>query len=294
MGVSCMATNCACSYCLKEDVEQYQGNIIFKPIVTNIISENDNLSEEEKRILENWENLLKLAEEKRVIIADKFKDMLDKTGAGVLFNPTLERAIISFIIYFFEQIIIYSNGKIETFNIEDFKLTNFIKIDIKKKESNDIIKFNQEFIDNLKTNYNFDMDKIGELVEIKNTIINFLSTIGETKDFLEKQYETFRKYLCNFKCFSKNFRLVSKLTDSIDGIKFIINFFIEITSSLNSAIKQLSNPKKINLFYKIAKDAVEKDIKDPKKLVIAYSLGVNCEYPEKWEENMVYKEVLKY
>ena len=63
---------------------------------------------------------------------------------------------------------------------------------------------------------------------------------------------------------------------------------------MNSAIKQLSNPKKINLFYKIAKDAVEKDIKDPKKLVIAYSLGVNCEYPEKWEENMVYKEVLKY
>ena len=294
MGVSCMATNCACSYCLKEDVEQYQGNIIFKPIVTNIISENDNLSEEEKNQLENLENSLKLAEEKRVIMADKFKDMLDKTGAGVLFNPTLERAIISFIIYFFEQIIIYSNGKIDSFNIEDFNFTNLIKIEFENNGNNDLFKFNQEIIDKLKTKYNFDMDKIGELVEIKNTIINFLSTIGETKDFLEKQYETFRKHLCNFKCFSKNFRLVSKLTDSIDGIKFIINFFIEITSSLNSAIKQLSNPKKINLFYKIAKDAVEKDIKDPKKLVIAYSLGVNCEYPEKWEENMVYKEVLKY
>ena len=289
-----MATNCACSYCLKEDVEQYQGNIIFKPIVTNIISENDNLSEEEKNQLENFENSLKLAEEKRVIIADKFKDMLDKTGAGVLFNPTLERAIISFIIYFLEQMIIYSNGKIEAFEKEDSKLTNFIKIDITKKESNDIIKFNQEFIDNLKTTYNFDMDKIGELVEIKNSIINFLSTIGETNDFLEKQYETFMKLLNNFKSLSQNFRLVSKLTDSIAGIKFIFNFFIEIISSSDSAIKQLSNPKKISLFFKIAKDAVEKNIKDPKELVIAYSLGVNCGEAQKWEENMVYKEVLKY
>ena len=138
------------------------------------------------------------------------------------------------------------------------------------------------------------MDKIGELVEIKNTIINFLSTIRETKDVLKEQYDTFMKLLNNFKSFSQNFRFVSKLTDSIAGIKFIFNFFIEIISSSDSAIKQLSNPKKISLFFKIAKDAVEKDIKDPKELVITYSLGVNCGEAQKWEKNMVYKEVLKY
>ena len=294
MGATFMATNCICSYCLEEDVNLYQGNIIFKPIITNLISENDNLSEEEKIQLEKCENLLKLAEEKRVIIAEKFKDMLDKTGAGVLFKPTLERAIISFIIYFFERLILSSNEKIETFNIKDFNFTNLIKIEFENNENNDLFKFNQEFIDNLKTKYNFDMDKIGELVEIKNTIINFLSTIRETKDVIKEQYDNFMRLLNNFKSFSQNFRIVSKLTDSMAGLKFIFNFFIEIISSSDSAIKQLSNPKKISLFFKIAKDAVEKDIKDPKELVIAYSLGVNCGKAQKWEENMVYKEVLKY
>ena len=110
MGIT-YASNFLCPSCCNEDVNPYQGNIIFKPIATNLISENDNLSKEEKALLEKCENSLKKTEEKRVNIADKFRDMLDKTGAGVLFNPTFERAIISFIIYFFEQIIINVNKK---------------------------------------------------------------------------------------------------------------------------------------------------------------------------------------
>ena len=39
------------------------------------------------------------------IIADKFKVMLEHTGACVLFKPTLERALTTYIIYLIEQII---------------------------------------------------------------------------------------------------------------------------------------------------------------------------------------------
>ena len=91
-----------------------------------------------------------------------------------------------------------------------------------------------------------------------------------------------------------NISLVSKLKGSLDGLKFILNFLGEIISSLDKAIIQLNNPIKIALFIEIAKDAAEKFIRDPKELVIAYSLGVNCGDPQKWEDNMIYKEVLKY
>ena len=294
MGATYMTTNCVCSYCLGEDINPYQGNIIFKPIITNLISENDNPSEEERVLLVECENSLKKAEEIRVNIADKFRDMLDKTGAGVLFNPTFERAIISFIIYFFEQICIYSKDKIKNFDIEKLNLTNFIKIDISGNVNNHFIEFNPEFINNLKTNFGFDMDKINELAEAKNTIINFLFTITKTGTVLSNQYENFMTILLNFKSFSNNISIISKLKDSLDGLKFILNFLGEIISSLDKARIQLNNPIKLALFIEIAKDAAEKFIRDPKELVIAYSLGVNCGDPQKWEDNMIYKEVLKY
>ena len=44
-------------------------------------------------------------EEERLKIAEKFQDVLENTGACILRQPTLERAIISFIIYLFEQIV---------------------------------------------------------------------------------------------------------------------------------------------------------------------------------------------
>ena len=56
------------------------------------------------------------------------------------------------------------------------------------------------------------------------------------------------------------------------------------------------NPKKIELFFKIAQNAAERGIKDPKELVLIYSLGDNCGNVLNWEENIVYKkvEILKY
>ena len=288
MGITCLATNCAGSYCLSRD-DQYQGNIIFKPISTKLIFEDDNYSLEEKQILEKCEELLMQSEEERAKIAEIFKDLLDTTGVGVLTKPTLERAIITYIIYLFEQIILSAISKKVAFDKNDFAISNFITITKNKP----FISLNKDTLNNLKTKYGFDMHMKSSLSKAQKSIIDFLSTMTDTKIIVEKQYELIKGLLLDF---GKNIRLVPKLKDSLEGIKFIINYFSEMTSSLFSVQSQLMNPKKIELFFKIAQNAAERGIKDPKELVLIYSLGDNCGNVLNWEENIVYKkvEILKY
>lgn len=288
MGITCLATNCAGSYCLSRD-DQYQGNIIFKPISTKLIFEGDNYSLEEKQILEKCEELLMQSEEERAKIAEIFKDLLDTTGVGVLTKPTLERAIITYIIYLFEQIIMSAISKKVAFDKNDFAISNFITITKNKP----FISLNKDTLNNLKTKYGFDMHMKSSLSKAQKSIIDFLSTMTDTKIIVEKQYELIKGLLLDF---GKNIRLVPKLKDSLEGIKFIINYFSEMTSSLFSVQSQLINPKKIELFFKIAQNAAERGIKDPKELVLIYSLGDNCGNVLNWEENIVYKkvEILKY
>ena len=256
MGATFMATNCACSYCLEEDVNLYQGNIIFKPIVTNLISENDNLSEEEKRILENCENSLKLAEEKRVIMADKFKDMLDKTGAGVLFNPTLERAIISFVIYLFEQIIIYSNGKIEAFEKEDFKLTNFIKIDIKK-----IYQDKLKEIEHLTNEIKIKDDEIILMNNAKNKIYNIGSSNPNEEN---KNINIGKKDISEEELKAELLKLGQEYNDEVQKCTKIHE---EKIKNMKEEINQLK--KQINVYYNkneyILKEDHDKFLEELKK-----------------------------
>ena len=288
MGVTCFALNCAGNYCCGLDNE-FQGNIIFKPINSNLIDDESKFSEEEKQILRKCENLLVQSEEERGKIADKFKDLIDNTGAGVLSQPTLERSLIAYIIYLFEQIISCAKAKKVVFDKNDFSLTKFVSITKEKP----FISFNQEALDNLKAKYGFDINMIDSLIKGKKSIINFLSSMVDTKTVIEKQYEMVKGLILDF---GKNYRLVTKLKDAIEGIKFIFNYFSEITSGILSVENQLSNPRKIDLFYRIAQDAANKGITDPKELVLIYSLGDNCGSTSKWEENVCYKkvEILKF
>ena len=289
MGVTCIATNCAGSYfCCEED--EYQGNIIFKPLEVNLMSQTDNpFSEEEQQILRKIENSLKQSEQERVKIADKFKDLLDYTGAGVLFKPTFERALISFIIYLFEQIFLCAKAKNKEFNKKDFSITNFIS----KTNEIPFIAFNPGAFDDLKANYEFDINKIDTLSKALRSIINFLNSFTETKKIISDQLKANKELLNNL---GNNFRLVTKLTSTIKGIKFISNYYSEIISSILSVQGQLIDPRKIDLFYRIAQDAANKNITDPKELVLIYSLGENCGSVSKWKENLCYKkvDVLKY
>ena len=286
MGLTCMAANCAGQYICCAN-EEYQGNIIFKSINTNLILEGEQFSEEEKIILNRCENLLKQSEEERLKIADKFRELLVNTGACILKKPTLERAVISFIIYLFEQIIFCAKKKSVEFDKNDFAITNFIKI---SKES-PFVSFNQETLNNLKSKYGFDINRIETLNNSQKSLISFLSTIIETKNVIVKQYELIKGLIMDLR---NNLSLVKKVTQSLEGIKFILNYFSELTKSFFLAQQQLQNPRKIELFFKIAQKAAEKNISDPKELVLIYSLGDNCGSVTNYEENLGYKKVELY
>ena len=282
-----MTANMACYYCCKPD--EFRGNIIFKKINTKLSVEGGNLSEEDKRTLDKCQQQLNYFEEERKKIAENFRNLLIDTGACVLMQPNLERAIITYVIYFFEQILLCAKEKSVEFDKNDFSLTNFITI----KEESPFIAFNQQALDNIKTKYGFDINMIESLQKGQRSIINFLTTITSTKTLIEKQYDSLKSLLTEFR---RSFALVNAIKDSLEGLKFLINYFKELTKSLVLAQGQLSNPIKLELFYRIAKNAAEKNVKDPKEIALIYSYGENCGDKEKFEENLDYKpmEILKY
>ncbi len=90
--------------------------------------------------------------------------------------------------------------------------------------------------------------------------------------------------------------MIKIIGDSLNGVKFIINYFSELTSSLISAQNQLANPIKLDLFFRIANQAADRGITDPREIALFYADGENCGDIRKWEENIVYKklDIIKY
>lgn len=288
MGVSCMTANIIGYYCCCRP-EEYKGNIIFKTMKTDLVVQGGEITEEEQKALDECQQQLNNSEEERKKIADKFKIMLRDTGAGVLTKPTLERAIITYVIYFFEQVILCANQKSMEFDIDDFSLTNFITL----TEESPFIAFNQQTLDNIKDKYGFDFNTVQKLKDGQRSIIDFLTTISSTKTLLNNQYDTLKSLLTHFR---RHFALINVIKNSMDGILFIINYFSELTKSLIVAQGQIANPVKLELFYRIASKAAEKGIIEPGEIALFYSIGENCGNIEKWEDNCVYKklDLLKY
>ena len=211
-----MAVNCVGSYfCCSAD--EYRGNKIFQKINTNLILEDENLSEEGKKILEQCEQLLKESEEQRQKIADKFKELLVDTGACVITKPTLERAAITYIIYLFSQIMLSAKEKNEKFDKKDFDLSNFISI----TKTSPFVTLNQVTIDNIKNKYGFDINMTEQISKGKSSLINFLSTAFSTEAVFRKQFEVIKKLLLG-----ANLQHFKKIKDSLEGINFIFNIKI--------------------------------------------------------------------
>lgn len=281
-----MAANCIGSYCFCGN-EDYQGNKIFQKINTNLILEGEKLSEDSREILERCEKLLKESEEQREKIAEKFRELLIDTGACVICKPTLERAVITFIIYFFEQIMLSAKEKKVVFDKSDFAISNFITISKKSP----FLTLNNDFLDNIKAKYGFDSNMIENISKGKSSLLNFLTTVFSTEAVFRNQLNIVSKLL-----YSQNFDNIKKIKDSIEAIGFIISYYSELTSSIFSIQSQLTNPRRIELFYKIASDASEKNVRDPKILALRYSLGETSGSVENFEDNLGYKkiEILKY
>lgn len=287
MGV-CTVGTCIRSYIFEKEV-YIQGNKIFKPINTKLNINNEKLTSQEKSTLENCMKLLEDSENIRIEIANKFEAFLYNTGACVLTQPKMERGLITYIVNILTQIMICAKEKNVEFNKDDFSLSKLITF----SKTSPYLEINKATLDDLKTKYGFDFDKIDTLIKGKDSIIDFLSTIPNTKSLLQTQVEILKKMV---KENITDLYMLTQLYNSIDGIIFLINFFSEISNGIIDTQLQLTKPRKIELFYKIAAKAAERKFKDPKEIALFYAFGDNCGKIDNWKENMTYIEAepIKY
>lgn len=282
MGVTCTAVSCIKSYIIDRDI-YIQGNKIFKPINTQLDIDKEELTSEEKTSLENCMALLKESEKTREDIAKKFEDFLYNTGACVLTQPKMERGLITYVVNILTHIIICANQKNVEFDKNDFSLSNFIQF----SKTSPFIELNQSTLDTLKEKYGFDFQRIETLTKGKESIINFISSIPNAKSLFNAQIDTLKNLSKNN---LTNLFMLSQINKSTDGLVFLMNFFSEIYNGIVDTQGELSKPRKIELFYKIASKAAERKLKDPKEICLYYSLGDNCGKVENWKENITYKE----
>ena len=276
------APECVRNYLFDEHIN-IQGNKIFKKINTKLNTAQLELTEEEKKSLDECSQLLQEAENERIKISKKFESFLYNTGACVLIRPTMERGLISYIINILTQIYISANKKKVKFSMEDFSLSNFISISTEAP----FININGSILKILKEKYDFDFEKNKMLKKGLDSILEFLSTIPNIKGVLENQVLVLKNLILDS---ITNIDMIKEIKVAIDGIKFLIDFFSEITNGLIETQLKITKPSNIELYFRIAEDASKKMINDPKELVLAYASGDNCGSSDKWKENMTYKE----
>ena len=284
----CTSVSCIKSYIFEKEV-YIQGNKIFKPINTKLDLENEKLTPEEKTTLENVMKYLQDSENARIEIANKFESFLYNTGACVLTQPTMERGLITYIVNILTQILICCKEKKVEFNKDDFSLSKFITI---SKEP-PFFKLDDSMIENLKNKYGFDFNNIDTLIKGKDSIIEFISTIPNTKDLLESQINALKKFT---KENITNYNMLKAINNSTDGIFFLTDYFSEISNGIIDTQVKLSKPRKIEVYFSIADKAAERKLKDPKEIALLYALGDNCGKIENWKENITYRETspIKY
>lgn len=284
----CTSVSCIKSYIFEKEV-YIQGNKIFKPINTKLDLENEKLTPEEKTTLENVMKYLQDSENARIEIANKFESFLYNTGACVLTQPTMERGLITYIVNILTQILICCKEKKVEFNKDDFSLSKFITI---SKEP-PFFKLDDTMIENLKNKYGFDFNNIDTLIKGKDSIIEFISTIPNTKDLLESQINALKKFT---KENITNYNMLKAINNSTDGIFFLTDYFSEISNGIIDTQVKLSKPRKIEVYFNIADKAAERKLKDPKEIALLYAFGDNCGKIENWKENITYRETspIKY
>lgn len=282
MGLSCAASNCLNSYLCNKTY--FQGNKIFKKINYKLEIKNEKINRDEEVALRDCQNNFKEIEKQRQEIEDKFRSFLFNTGACVLTQPTLERGLITYVIFFITQILICAKDKKEQFNKEDFSLSKFISFSKDKP-----YKIDHDILNNLKNKYNFDFNNVDSLIKGKDSIIEFLSTVTKTEIIIKNQIDTITKIK---KEILINDNIIQIIINFLDSLGFLWDFFKEILDGIIEVQRQLTDNKKYELFFSIANKAAEKKISDPKYIALLYSNGDNCGDVKKWEENMTYKEII--
>lgn len=260
------------------------GNSIFKPINTKISRLNNNYSEEEINLISECEKILEKSEESRQKIAKSFEQVLKDTGACVLNQPTLERAVTTYIVFFLTQIQLEANSRNVELSQDDFSLSELIKF---SKES-PYVSINSNILNGLKNKFGFDFYKNDSLVNGKNSLVEFLKSVPQSEIILQGLFEELSNL---YKKTNSKMTLINILPQSLDSIQFLINLFSDIISSLSKIQSQMTKPSKLKKYFRIAKNAAERFITDPKEIAFYYALGDNCGKIENWTQNIGYKVV---
>ena len=279
MGLEC-SPECIRECFFEEDIN-IRGNKIFKKINTDLNIENINLTEKEKKSLEECSKLLKEAENERIIISKKFELFLYYTGACVLKRPTMERGLISYIVNILTQIYINANNKKIEFSIKDIYLTNFIEL----SKERPYIRINGTINQMLKEKYDFDLQENKILKPGLDSLKDLLSTSPNMRTLFQNQLIVLRNLV--FHSF-KNKEMVNHLKIALDGIVFLLDFFNDITKGISEAHFKMLKPSYMELYFKIAEDAAKNKITDPREVVMVYANDDNCGSIDKWKDNMTY------
>ena len=284
MGISCCPQECLGINYLTFDKKYYQGNRIFKKINIKINTENKNLTPKEKSTIADCIKLLGEIEKERLEMANKFKTFLYETGACVLTNPTFERGLVTYIVYFITQLLICAKEKNIEYNINDFSLSNFITITLNKP----YINLNQEALTNFIKKYNFDTNMTNILTKGKDIILDFLSILPKAQKLFENQIQIIKK-LIEENLF--NIPMINEILNFLEGLNFLFDFFSEITKGIMEAQSKVTNTEKYKLLFDIANKAADKKLKDPKEIALYFANGDNCGKIEDWNENMTFREI---
>ena len=284
MGISCCPQECLGVNYLTFDKKYYQGNRIFKKINIKINTENKYLTPKEKSTIADCIKLLGEIEKERLEMANKFKTFLYETGACVLTNPTFERGLVTYIVYFITQLLICAKEKNIEYNINDFSLSNFITITLNKP----YINLNQEALTNFLKKYNFDTNMTNILTKGKDIILDFLSILPQAQKLFENQIQIIKK-LIEENLF--NIPMINEILNFLEGLNFLFDFFSEITKGIMEAQSKVTNTEKYKLLFDIANKAADKKLKDPKEIALYFANGDNCGKIEDWNENMTFREI---
>ena len=271
--------------CCYPEIKLYIGHKIFKPIETKIKIEEE-ITEEEQNLIKELEKILIKSEEERKDIANKFKTMLINTGACVLKRPTTERSLITYILLILIKLKSHIKKNNISFSNEDFNILNFITFSIQSP----FINLNNTELDRLIKKYGFDFKNDITLLNGKNSIYDFISSLSKCKELFDYQIKQIQKIINQIN--TKNINQIKHISKTIDAFKIIDMIVCEIFTTIKDFNKNL-NKEKITLLYNIAEDCYNKNIIEPKEIVFHYSEGQMCDTIENWESNICYREIEK-
>ncbi len=81
----------------------------------------------------------------------------------------------------------------------------------------------------------------------------------------------------------------SNLTEVTQFISIIAKLLVEISKTIYTTARKLINPIEVYKSRKVAIDAAEQKIFEPKEIVFKYSKEKKCDRIEDWEKNICYK-----